>query len=77
MPGPGAYDLDRNMGGHKITISGHKYNKGNDLVPGPGTYEPNMKSILNRPSSAKIGSSIRTHGKTDSNPGPGHYTYVD
>jgi hypothetical protein len=41
------------MGGNKITISGNKYNKIGDNVPGPGTYDPNIKSVLGRPSSAK------------------------
>lgn len=53
MPGPGAYNLNRNLGGQKITISGHKYSKANDSVPGPGAYDPNVKSVFNRPSSAK------------------------
>lgn len=40
--------------------------------PGPGQYQPKMDLLKERPSSAKIGSSLRPMlSQTIKNPGPG------
>mmetsp|Transcript_655 Transcript_655/g.760 ORF Transcript_655/g.760 Transcript_655/m.760 type:complete len:113 (+) Transcript_655:1024-1362(+) len=52
-------------------------NKEKDDVPGPGNYNPDIKSSKNKSPDCKIGSSSRGNKQKDMVPGPGSYKYYN
>ena len=83
-PGPGTYNYKSLMGkeGTKITI-GLKLNNTIDQgknTPGPGAYrESKINFYKKKPPYAKLGKSKRLLEilKINTNPGPGHYSYLE
>lgn len=58
------------------TMPGRKQNKGNDFIPGPGAYNPDVRMSKENISGIKIGSEKRDQKRmlgSNDNPGPGNY----
>ena len=60
MPGPGTYlKMEYASTGVDISLGISRKREEKEDFPGPGAYNPNMRVILKRPSTAKLGKSQR------------------
>ena len=58
------------------TLRGRKKDHNTNIVPGPGTYNPNSSNLGKAPQ-YRIGKSSRIILNNSHNPGPGSYTPKD